>query len=101
MPARTERWEPPREREERRRLLERVEAHLESLDSLGFEVGEGMEVIHFLAELRDMAIVEALLHGADFNRQEREWVLNRVEERMGEMSRPNPWLRLKRKLFRW
>lgn len=83
------RWEPPKSREQRL-LLERVEAHVESTDSLGFEVGAGHEVLHFLAGLRDMGAVEALLHGLVMTPQEREWVMNRIEEIMGDLPKPAP-----------
>lgn len=91
MGSRSVRWEPPREREARRALLARLETHLESLHSLGFEVGQGAEVIDFLASLRDMGVVETLLHGAPFTARERERVLNLVEERMGELSPKTRW----------
>jgi hypothetical protein len=96
------RWEPPLSREQRL-LLERVEAHVESLDSLGFEVGQGMEVLHFLAALRDMGAVEALLHGLVMTPQEREWVMNRIEEKMGDLPTlaPEPPPPPRRRLFRW
>ncbi|HEX9939513.1 MAG TPA: hypothetical protein VGB15_20430 [Longimicrobium sp.] len=78
-------------------LVQRVEAHVESLHSLGFDVGEGMEVIQFLAELRDMATAEALLHGMAMTPEEREWVMNRIEERMGDLPKPET----RKKRFWW
>lgn len=79
-------------------LVQRVEAHVESLASLGFDVGQGMEVIQFLAELRDMGTVEALLQGMVMTPQEREWVMNRIEERMGDLPKPAP---PRKKRFWW
>ncbi|HYW13307.1 MAG TPA: hypothetical protein VE871_15215 [Longimicrobium sp.] len=73
---------------ERRALMDRVKAHLESLDTLGFDVGEGDAVLDFLAGLRDMDAVQTLLMDCGLSRSEGETLLGWVEERRDEMSRP-------------
>ena len=91
------RWKPGREEE--RALLSRLEAHLESGEVMGLEVGRGPEVIDFLATLRDMSHVEGLLLGFDASPREREWLLNQVEEgigRLAERERRKGWFRWRR-----
>jgi hypothetical protein len=68
----------------RRELLFRLEEHIESLEVLGFDVGTGEEVIDFLARL-EMEVVEHLLESG-LSLDERESVLNWVEERKGELQ---------------
>lgn len=65
-------------------LLVRVERHLESPAILGFEVGDHQDVIDFLARL-EMEAVEQLLRSG-FADDERELVLNWIEERKGELD---------------
>lgn len=83
---------------ERRTLLNAVKAHLESLDTLGFEVGEGEEVVDFLAGMRDMDAVRGLLEHSGVSGSDRKIVLGWVEERRDELARPKrrwwwPWYR--------
>jgi hypothetical protein len=64
-------------------LLRKIEQHIESQTILGLDVGDGEEVIDFLARL-EMGVVEQLLAG-NFTDQERELILNWVEERKGQL----------------
>lgn len=72
------------DRNPRNQLLIRVERHLESSTVLGFQVGEGEDVVDFLARL-EMEAVEHLLRSA-LPDAERERVLNWIEERKGELG---------------
>jgi hypothetical protein len=80
----------------------KVEGHLQARDNLGFEVGEGSDLIRFLAGLRDMDAVDALIRGAGLTPREREWLLNGVEECQHQLSRPSTkpsvWTRMVRRI---
>ncbi|MEX2281943.1 MAG: hypothetical protein WEE89_05630 [Gemmatimonadota bacterium] len=67
----------------RRALLRKLEQQIESQDILGFDIGEGEEVVDFLARL-EMDAVEQFLN-TEFTDHERELVLNWVEERKGQL----------------
>jgi hypothetical protein len=64
-------------------LLRKLEEHIEAQSILGFDVGNGEEVIDFLARL-EMEVVEQLL-ADNFTDPERELLLNWVEERKGQL----------------
>ena len=64
-------------------LLRKVEEHIEAQTILGFDVGNGEEVIDFLARL-EMEVVEQLMDDT-FSDSERELLLNWVEERKGQL----------------
>jgi hypothetical protein len=83
-PFRSSRWIPLAHRE----ILTKLKSHLESGDILGFDVGEGEEVVSFLARLGDMDAVQALLIDSPLSAGERKAVLEWVEERRDELPRP-------------
>jgi hypothetical protein len=66
------------------RLLDRVEAHLESYEILGVDVGDGWAALDFLASL-PMGDVEALLRGGLDERDLRR-ILVLVEHRKGQLE---------------
>ena len=66
------------------RLLRKLERHIESHDVLGFDIGDGEDVLDFLARL-EMGVVEHLLRGS-LAEAERELVLNWIEERKGRLK---------------
>jgi hypothetical protein len=66
------------------RLLERLEAHLESDELLGLDLGDGHAVVDFLARL-SMGDVEALL-GDAFSASDRKRILAIIEHHKGGLD---------------
>lgn len=85
-----EKWSYREGDEGRKRLVSRLEKHLENVEILGFDIGTGKEVLEFLARMSagpdGMQPVESLLAGAEFNDQEKEAILNLVEEKRGQLQ---------------
>lgn len=65
-------------------VLRKIEAYLESRDVFGFDVGDEQWVLTFMARL-EMGAAEALLPPT-LSAREREFVLNWIEERKGELA---------------
>jgi hypothetical protein len=66
------------------RLLERLKAHLESREILGVGIGDGHDVLEFLARL-PMGDVEVLLPSG-LDDQDRRTVLRLIEHRKGQLQ---------------
>ena len=66
------------------RLLQRLEAHLESSELLGVDVGEGVAILDFLARL-PMDAVEQLV-SSPLNDEDCRRILALVEHRKGQLD---------------
>ncbi len=69
---------------DKEQIIKKVERFLESPDVLSFDIGEGPEIVTFLARLA-WEDIEALLSKAELSSEERKMLFENIEETKGRM----------------